>query len=556
MSTSQKHMSTKDKIMHKKARKEEVKPSSSTKPQQTVQDKWFLIVLLVRELEGESPKKAYEVVAEKLELGVSTVRRIANEYFDQIKNKPDTVPDLTPKLHGHAKSGAEVHAHDLKNSFIECRGHFYYGEQAEKLNMPETNVFRWMHELGIQNSKSHIKPSLTMRQKLNRILYIIHRLDDIRSVKDYCSADNTAYSDDHIFRFASFQNLSWIDEAYFYLKHLEVHTKTLPGIPSFPDDNVATTTHIPKVLFLIHIALPQLNAATGEVFDGKIGIRSLVKYVPAKRSSKHRARGTSVPQTYTMTGDDYKNFLIGEDGLFADLHAKGKLIDTKHWFVQQDGAKAHIKKKNIPFIVAYGHSDDRKIDVITQPAQSPDIIVLDLCFLYSLQRYALHIKYSVSSVEDFVLQVEKAFQDYPVDKLVRCCALQLVAYRQILMNFGGNQYRMPHTGIRNKQNANIAQNPEFGKFVDCGDYEVNAKIVRDAVHFYENETGTVFPWEKSPLWQTCSAAAEDVVAATAIDQYFDASHEGDLSGDPASDEEEEVSESGDDRDFESDDDDM
>ena len=308
------------------------------------------------------------------------------------------------------------------------------------------------------------------------------------------------------------------------------------------------------MLFLIHIALPQVNPATREIFDGKIGIRSLVTYVPAKRSSKHRQRGTKIAKTYTMSGEDYKNFLTDKPGgLLAALHDKGKSIGVEHWFVQQDGAKPHIQKINIPCIVAKGHSDGLNVDVITQPAQSPDIIVLDLCFLHSLQRAALHIKYSTTSVEEFVAQVEQAFRDYLIEKLVRCCALQLVAYRQILMDMGGNQYHMPHTGIRSKQKENIAKDPVYGKYSDCGDYEIKAKIIRDAANFYEKETGTTFPWERSPLWQTtnvAAAAVDEEISTKAAQQYFDADHESDHADDPTSDEDELGSD--DDRDFESD----
>jgi hypothetical protein len=77
------------------------------------------------------------------------------------------MPDLTPKPHGHGESGFESHKGIIIKDFQSTGGHYYYGEETEKLNIPQTILFGWMHKLGIQNGKSHIKPSLSMSQSLN-----------------------------------------------------------------------------------------------------------------------------------------------------------------------------------------------------------------------------------------------------------------------------------------------------------------------------------------------------------------------------------------------------
>ena len=108
---------------------------------------------------------------------------------------------------------------------------------------------------------------------------------------------------------------------------------------------------------------------------------------------------------------------------------------------------------------------------------------------------ARRIKNSCSSVSDFIEQVVQAFNDYPEEKLIRICALQLVAYREVLKACGGNQYDIQHTRIRMRQKANFDVHKD--KYESCCDYNVSAGIIRTAVEFYERHTDTIFPWRSS-----------------------------------------------------------
>lgn len=56
---------------------------------------------------------------------------------------------------------------------------------------------------------------------------MLHRLENPRRVENYCCrrSDRTAFHDIITFRFSSFDDFCWIDEA-------------LPGIPNAPNDTV------------------------------------------------------------------------------------------------------------------------------------------------------------------------------------------------------------------------------------------------------------------------------------------------------------------------------
>lgn len=468
--------------------------------QLTVQEKWNIVAMMWKEYNPASksyPENVYDIVARSTHVSSSTVRNVINEYNEKLVNSEGAVPDLTPKPHGHRESRLPSYSHDLHDAFMDSKGHFYYDEQSEKLNIPKTTLFRWMHDLGIQTSTSYIKPTLTLMQKIKRITFILHKLEDPKLAEDYLS-DKVNYNGEYQFKFKSFKNIVWVDEAWFYLKHIQLPMKRLPDCPRFKDDTTASKTHIPKVMFLMAVGLPQQRAyQSADVFNGRLGIWPIVKEVPAKRNSKNRPKGAIENKPLAMVGPEYANILIKpETGLFDSLLRAGDKQDIPHWIVQQDGAKPHISKHVVPTITVAGHEGRRNIDVITQPPQSPDLNLLDLAYIHSIQSAAKRLKYSVNSVDEFIEQVTTAFQQYPDDKLLRICALQLVAYREILKDFGGNQYDMQHTGIRTRQMTNVKNGGSI--YADISDYNINADLVRGAVEFYETHMHKSFPWSTHP----------------------------------------------------------
>ena len=54
--------------------------------------------------------------------------------------------------------------------------------------------------------------------------------------------------------------------------------------------------------------------------------------------------------------------------------------------------------------------------------------------------------------EDLIAAVKQAYNDYNPLILTRIHAVQYEIYRQILTDDGGNQYKLPHSGLRNRQN--------------------------------------------------------------------------------------------------------
>ena len=95
------------------------------------------------------------------------------------------------------------------------------------------------------------------------------------------------------------------------------------------------------------------------------------------------------------------------------------------------------------------------IRVVTQPAQSPDLNWLDLSIFNSLKQESHEIKGHAKTYEALQESVLNAFRDYDWKALERVYVLQFEVYREIIRNKGSNQYKMPHSGIRSRQNQGL-----------------------------------------------------------------------------------------------------
>ena len=109
--------------------------------------------------------------------------------------------------------------------------------------------------------------------------------------------------------------------------------------------------------------------------------------------------------------------------------------------------------------------------VEVQAAQSPDMNKNDLAFFYSWQCQVNKLKGKSKDTKVLMKFVHKAFQEYNTDTLERLEAIQMVIYRQILDVDGGNDYEIPHSGIRVRQKNGL----------DVANYRVPQELVEKAL---------------------------------------------------------------------------
>jgi hypothetical protein len=238
-----------------------------------------------------------------------------------------------------------------------------------------------------------------------------------------------------------------IDEKWFYLLAdgqgiLLDPSEQPPGNPK-----VRHKSHIPKAMFIAVAGRPHLK------FDGKVGVFPCTEWVKAKRSSKNWAAGEEKEIDVAVTAEYYRAQMKDKilPAIIAAMPWAGKR--GRKLVIQHDGAKPHTGKGNTeywPELVAELYPD-RDIEMVVQPAQSPDLNILDLGFFSSLQRRIDETDpQNLSALLD---HVEDCYWSYDRDTLERVWQALFNVYNCILQEKGGNEYLLPHTGVRKRQHA-------------------------------------------------------------------------------------------------------
>ena len=142
----------------------------------------------------------------------------------------------------------------------------------------------------------------------------------------------------------------------------------------------------PQVMFLAVTAKPRPEYS----FDGKVGIWSFTRLRKAKRSVKKTgtvAGETDIFESVSVTAEEYRHVMLKRGGVFDALRQKmwwfARDADTLEagctLFYQHNGASPHTARANVKQWGCHG-AKKFKIEVITQPPQSPDLNVNDLAF--------------------------------------------------------------------------------------------------------------------------------------------------------------------------------
>ena len=77
-----------------------------------------------------------------------------------------------------------------------------------------------------------------------------------------------------------------------------------------------------------------------------------------------------------------------------------------------------------------------------QPANSPDMNVLDLAYFRSIQ--SLTLETAPKNLSDLIESVEDAFHSYPVDNLDKVFITLQSVLMEVMNARGGNKYETPH----------------------------------------------------------------------------------------------------------------
>ncbi|XP_057780176.1 uncharacterized protein LOC130998786 [Salvia miltiorrhiza] len=327
-------------------------------------------------------------VAQKEEAAMFGVsRRSVRHFWSKTKQK---IQSGTPVIFTSAHKGV-IHK-DMKKLDVEKVKSLSILERstirkmAVKLQVSKSLLGQWIKRKELRPHTSAIKPLLTDVNKIARMKYCLSNV-----VYD---AAMSRYS------YQSMHNVVHIDEKLFYM------TKTSDR--------------------------PQFSTDGQELFDGKIGIFPFTTVEATKRKSKNRAKGVLEVKPIQS---------IIKEIIPAIKEKWPKSYQLKHIIIQRDNAKPHFNKDDPDFITA-ANSDGFKVELVCQPANSPDLNVNDLGFFRAIQ--SLQDDKMAKTIEDLLQNVLISFQELSAVTLNNVFLTLQRCLTEIMRVQGSNDYKIPH----------------------------------------------------------------------------------------------------------------
>ena len=277
---------------------------------------------------------------------------------------------------------------------------------------------------------SSLKPTLTEENKMSRMELTLSFMDK----------NNTS-------QFETMEDLIHIDEKWFYLMK-DGQRFIIAADEEEPYRHVQHKSFLTKIMFLCAEARPRYDTRRNAWFNGKIGIWPIGKWEPAKRSSKKRAKGTSVWKNQCITRDVYHEYLIEK---FQPAVKEKWPTRNARIRLQQDGAKSHILEDDVEFKEAVDEIG-LNLTVFTQSPNSPDTNILDIGFFRAIQSFNDDCP---ANEEELIKSVEKANGEYPYRKLNHVWLTLQSCLNKIIENDGGNDYKIPHMGKQSLQRRGL-----------------------------------------------------------------------------------------------------
>ncbi|MCH88251.1 transposase [Trifolium medium] len=250
--------------------------------------------------------------------------------------------------------------------------------------------------------------------------------------------------------FKSMYNVIHIDEKWFEMTKKSVKYYLVTDEED-PYRTCRNKNYIPKVMFLVAIARPRFDDEFNVTFTGKIGLFPLVEKVPAKRSSANRVAGTLETKPITSITKEVSRMFLINKVLPAIKEKWPREHAHETIFIQQDNAPCHVSPDDEEFrrAASEGGFDFR---LICQPANSPDLNILDLGFSSGIQ--SLQQKIATKTVDELIQAVEIAYENFDCmssNKIFLTLQSNMI---EIMKHKGLNNYKTSHM----KKDVLIAQN--------------------------------------------------------------------------------------------------
>lgn len=395
-------------------------------------------------IEGRLERGVRTAIMERFGVSSTSIYDYVQQWEEQ-RNQPG-VPDLSPRRKGNCGVQNLQLTEELVDMMFEysaiLRGDFTYETFAKKFNdhyemdppIPWRTMYGWFQRLQVIQTMSYIKPTLTPRHLLWRMNFILNKLEPSGGM----------------FKIRDQSCRLHLDEKWFFAVREHFKRKILPG-QSFTSQSTRHKSHIIKVMFIAVVGMPQM--VNGEWWDGKIGMFPVTRVTQAVRTSVNRPAGADVIENVSLSADVYYEMMTGEGGILATIREKMAWARDAHIVIQHDGAPGHWGGGNNVRLRDAALEGGWNITFETQPAQSPDLNLCDLCFFNSLQKASFQIRSQSNTIEQLIATVQQAWAEYDSLKLERAWGHLFARYREILFQKGSNQISNLHTDVGARQKS-------------------------------------------------------------------------------------------------------
>ena len=196
--------------------------------------------------------------------------------------------------------------------------------------------------------------------------------------------------------------------------------------------------HVPKVMFLAVVAQPGFDVSANEMFSGKIGIFPFAEQRATQRSSA--AGGHDLNKVRRGDKGRYKAKLIEQVIPAVKASWQAARRRERIW-AQHDNAPSH-KINDDPDIVRECTADGWDIKFISQPANSPDLSILDLGFFNSIQ--SLQNRTTPRMIDEPINAVNVAFAAQTSEQLGKVWTTLQSILQEIMLAKSDNAFKIPH----------------------------------------------------------------------------------------------------------------
>ncbi|XP_021839791.2 uncharacterized protein [Spinacia oleracea] len=407
------------------------------------------------------PTGVSQQLQDEFDISRSTVSRMWKNVREQGKLGPDLI-DVKNKKTG--KVGRKPRDFDTEIMLqISQKARTTIQSFASALECSPSMVYKLLKKGIIRSHTNSIKPTVSAAHKITRLKWILG-LTLPRTVTQQST-------------FMSLSNFVHIDENWFFMSKNTQRYYLLAGEEE-PYRHIQSKNYTEKVMFLSGVARPIIASGGEVIWDGKIGIWAFTDEVAAIRTSKNRERGTiETKATPSITKNVIRRKMLDE--LLPTIRAKWPANACKTIWIQQDNARPHIFP-NDPEFLEEANKYGFDIHLICQPAQSPDLNVLDLGFFRGIQSLQ-HQKFP-KNVTELVQSVHDAYMEYDPKSLNHTWLQLQYVMVEILKQKGGNNYKSPHQGKKRLERLGLLPT----------DTQIQQHIIDDAVDFL-NEGFVVAP---------------------------------------------------------------